>query len=84
MLQGVETGRAFLLCPFVNSSCCIADLRGGGEPAGQVEGLAQHSRQPREHRTEGNGPDRPTYHHWIHPAAALTGQLHPQLRVHQT
>lgn len=54
--------------------CCAADLRGGGEPAGQVEGLAQHPGQPWEHGAQGNGPDRPAHHHGIHPAAALAGQ----------
>lgn len=75
--------RLSIIVAFVDG-CCVcffcffftADLWGGGEPAGQVEGLAQHPRQPWQHRTEGNGPDRSPYNHGIHPAAALAGQLH--------
>ena len=77
---GVGTGLAFLFCFVLSSvdSCprCVADLWRGDEPAGQVEGLAQHPWQPRQHRAERDGADRPAYHHRIHPAAALTGQRH--------
>lgn len=74
---GVGTGLAFFVLSSVDSCPrCVADLWRGDEPAGQVEGLAQHPWQPRQHRTERDGTDRPAYHHRIHPAAAFTGQQH--------